>query len=386
MTINPVTLNWPNHIEFGSGKIKTLVNYLKDSKRVFVLIDPPIKPLLEDIFKEVSKLGIELNISTNVVPEPPINELKKHFEPVKKFSPDTVVGIGGGSAMDMAKLIAVLFDGSQKVEDVIGIGNVKSRHVKLICASTTSGTGSEVTPIAVLTDTEAKLKKGVVSPYLVPDVSIVDPDLTIGLPSAITAATGMDAMTHCIEAYTNKHAHPIIDNITLEGIRLIGRSLERACNNGKDIEARTDLALGSLYGGLALGPVNTAAVHALAYPLGGEFKISHGVSNSVLLPFVMQFNYTSSKEKYANVAKALGVKDTGNTEDMARAAVKKVREISNRCKIPASIKELGIPENAINEMSEAAMKVVRLLGNNPRTVTLEDVKGIYRKAYDGVVG
>ncbi|OFZ47626.1 MAG: hypothetical protein A2381_09585 [Bdellovibrionales bacterium RIFOXYB1_FULL_37_110] len=386
MTINPVTLNWPNHIEFGSGKIKTLVNYLKDSKRVFVLIDPPILPLVEDIFKEVSKMGVELSISTDVVPEPPIVELKKLLILTKKLSFDTVVGIGGGSAMDMAKLIAVLFDGSQKIEDVIGIGNVKSRHVKLICASTTSGTGSEVTPIAVLTDTEAKLKKGVVSPYLVPDVSIIDPDLTIGLPASITAATGMDAMTHCIEAYTNKHAHPIIDNITLEGIRLIGRSLERACNNGKDIEARTDLALGSLYGGLALGPVNTAAVHALAYPLGGEFKISHGVSNSVLLPFVMQFNYTSSKEKYANVAKALGVKDTGNIEEMAQAAVKKVREISNKCKIPASIKELGIPENAINEMSEAAMKVVRLLGNNPRTVTLEDVKGIYRKAYDGVVG
>lgn len=385
MTINPVTLNWPNHIEFGIGKIKTLKDHLENSKRVFILIDSPVKPMLEDLLKDISGMGIELNVSTEVVPEPPINELKKLFEPVKKFAPDTVIGIGGGSAMDMAKLIAVLYDGKQNVEDVIGIGNVKERNVKLICASTTSGTGSEVTPIAVLTDTEAKLKKGIVSPFIVPDVAIVDPDLTVGLPAPITAATGMDAMTHLIEAYTNKHSHPIIDNLTLEGIRLIGRSMVKACTDGSDIAARSDLALGSLYGGMALGPVNTAAVHALAYPLGGEYKISHGVSNSVLLPFVMQFNYTSSKEKYANVARALGVEDTGNVEEMAGLAVKKVRDISNACKIPGSLKELEIPETAISEMAEAAMKVVRLLGNNPREVTLADAKDIYTKAYKGII-
>ncbi|MCK5072717.1 MAG: iron-containing alcohol dehydrogenase [Bacteriovoracaceae bacterium] len=383
--IQATTLNWPNLIEFGAGKIKTLKDHLENSKRAFILVDPPIKPMVESLLNEISRTGVEFKISTEVIPEPPINEIKKFFKPVNEFAPDTVVGIGGGSAMDMAKIIAVLFDGKQSVEDVIGIGNVSNRDVKLITSSTTSGTGSEVTPIAVLTDTDAKLKKGIVSPFLVPDVAIIDPELSMTLPAPITAATGMDAMTHCIEAYTNKHAHPIIDNLAIEGIRLIASSLERACNNGNDLEARTALALGSLYGGMCLGPVNTAAVHALAYPLGGEFKISHGVANSVLLPFVMQFNYISSAKKYANVAKACGVKDTGDVEQMASLAVKKVREISNSCKIPSSIKELGIPENAITEMAKAAMKVTRLLDNNPREITLSDAGEIYRNAYDGVI-
>src|SRR3989339_73543 len=381
-----ITLNWPSVIEFGVGKVKTLATHLKDNKRIYFLADPPIMSTIKPLIDELKGHGKEILVSNEVVPEPPFEALEKLLSGVSNFAPDCVVGVGGGSAMDLAKLVAVLFSREQKITEVIGIDQVKRRNVKLITVSTTSGTGSEVTPIAVLTDVANKLKKGVVSKYLVPDVAIVDPALTLSLPPAVTAATGMDAMTHCIETYTNKFSHPIIDNLVIEGVRLLAANLERAVTHGDDLNARTACALGSLYGGLALGPVNTAAVHALAYPLGGEFKIYNGVSNSVLLPFVMQFNYTSSKEKYANVAKALGVKDTGNIEEMAQAAVKKVREISNKCKIPASIKELGIPENAINEMSEAAMKVVRLLGNNPRTVTLEDVKGIYRKAYDGVVG
>ncbi len=304
---------------------------------------------------------------------------------MRDFNPDCVVGIGGGSTMDCAKLAAVLFSGAQSTEEVIGVDNVASRHVKLIAAPTTSGTGSEVTPIAVLTDTNEGLKKGVVSRYLIPDVALVDPELTIGMPPPLTAATGMDAITHCLEAYTNRHGHPIIDTFALEGIRLMYPHLNAAVADGSDITARNAMSLGSLYGGLCLGPVNTAAVHALAYPLGGLFHVSHGTSNSVLLPFVMNFNLASCQQRYSTIARAIGLK---GTDDAARAAelVGAVRTLSQKCGIPASLRELKIPRDAIEEMAAAALQVQRLLQNNPREVLLEDARNIYEAAYEGQLG
>jgi alcohol dehydrogenase class IV len=287
--------------------------------------------------------------------------------------------------MDLAKLVAVLFEGLQKTQDIIGIGKVTGRKVFLVTVSTTAGTGSEVTPIAVLTDTQAKLKKGVVSRYLIPDVAIVDPDLTLSLPAAVTAATGMDAMTHCIEAYTNRFAHPIIDNLAMDGIRLIAANLETCVKNGSDLAARTSMALGSLYGGLCLGPVNTAAVHAMAYPLGGTYKISHGVSNSVLLPFVMAFNLSGNLSKYAAIALAVGAPKGSDDRETAFNGVLRVRELSNACGIPQSLKDLNIPESAIPEMAKAAILVTRLMDNNPRKVELKDAEEIYRKAYHGQI-
>jgi alcohol dehydrogenase class IV len=195
----------------------------------------------------------------------------------------------------------------------------------------------------------------------------------------------MDAMTHCIEAYTNRFAHPIIDSLALEGIRLISRSLEAAVKNGNNIEARTDMSLGSLYGGLCLGPVNTAAVHALAYPLGGTFKISHGMSNSVLLPFVMQFNLPSCVERYAEIGRVLGLQSGGSEKETARAAISAVRKLSQRCGIPGDLQSIGIPESSIEAMAEAAMEVQRLLNNNPREVTLDDARMIYEQAYKGQI-
>ncbi len=382
--IKEITLTWPSVIEFGAGRLEKLKDHLSGNKRIYFLCDPPIKAKIEPLLAELRD-GFEVEISTDVVPEPPFEALEKLLEPVRVFSPDAIVGVGGGSAMDLAKLVSVLFTGEQKTEEIIGIGQVKDRKVKLFTVSTTSGTGSEVTPIAVLTDTAQKLKKGVVSKFIIPDVAIVDPELTTTLPPAITASTGMDAMTHCIEAFTNRHSHPIIDNLALEGIRLIAQNLETAVKSGNDLDARTAMALGSLYGGLCLGPVNTAAVHAMAYPLGGEFKIPHGVSNSVLLPFVMSFNLPSCVEKYAQVAHVVGVSPEGSNEDMARKGILKIRDISERCGIPSGIRDLHIPESAIPSMAEAALKVKRLMENNPRTVALGDAEAIFRQAYRGVI-
>jgi len=383
--IENISLNIPGTIEFGLGKIETLQDHLRQNRRIFFLVDEPVLALVSPIFEEIKKRGVAVKVSTEVIPEPPFESLEALLAPVKAFDPDAVVGIGGGSTMDLAKLVAVLFTGEQRIEEIIGIDNVIGRTVKLITVSTTSGTGSEVTPIAVLTDARAGLKKGVVSKHIIPDVAIVDPELTIGMPSFLTAVTGMDAMTHCIEAYTNRFAHPIIDALALEGIKMIGRSLEDAVKNGTDKNARTEMALGSLYGGLCLGPVNTAAVHALAYPLGGIYKISHGVSNSVLLPFVMNYNFPSCITRYAEIGRAMGLENQSSDESLARSAIDEIRKLSDRCQIPGSLKALDVPESAIPEMAVAAMEVQRLLQNNPREVGIQDAKDIYEKAYNGVM-
>jgi len=384
--IAPITLNQPPVIEFGSGRIASLPDHLTDCSRIFFLADVPVASRIEPQVTALRSAGKEVEFSTDVVPEPPFEALERLLGPVRDFSPDAVVGVGGGSAMDLAKLLSVLFDGAQKAEDIIGINNVAGRRVRLVTAATTAGTGSEVTPIAVLTDTQQKLKKGVVSRHIIPDVAIVDPDLTLSLPPSVTAATGMDAMTHCIEAYTNRHAHPVVDNLAIEGIRLIAANLETCVSDGSNLAARTALALGSLYGGMCLGPVNTAAVHAMAYPLGGEFKVPHGVANSVLLPFVMSFNLSSNASKFAEIARAVGAGQGSNDDETAHNGLLRVRELSNTCSVPPSLKALDIPESAIPDMARAALLVTRLMENNPRTVTLEDAQDIYRKAYQGVIG
>ena len=385
ITVSEITLNWPSVIEFGPGCKKKLEVHLEGKKKVFFLVDLPLKDKMEPLVKKIEETGTKIRISYEVVPEPPFESLEKLIEPVKTFSPDTIVGVGGGSAIDLAKLVSVLFSEEQSAEEIIGIDNVAGRDVKLIAIPTTSGTGSEVTPIAVLTDLQQKLKKGAVSKHLVPDVAIVDPELTLSLPPEITASTGMDALTHCIEAYTNRFSHPIIDNVAIEGIRLISSNLESSVKYGSSLDARTSMSLGSLYGGLCLGPVNTAAVHAMAYPLGGEFKVPHGVSNAVLLPFIMNFNLPDCTQKYANIALACGVAAEGSPEALAKKGIFRIRELSENCGIPPGLKDLGIPESAIPSMAEAALEVKRLLNNNPRTINREEAEMIFKKAFHGIL-
>ncbi|MDE5672263.1 MAG: iron-containing alcohol dehydrogenase, partial [Duncaniella sp.] len=246
---------------------------------------------------------------------------------------------------------------------------------------TTAGTGSEVSPNAILLDERDKLKKGIVSEYLLADAAYVDPKLTMTVPSKVTADTGMDALTHCIEAYTNKFAHPAADIYALQGIKLIAANLLRAVKDGNDVEAREALALGSLYGGLVLGPVNTAAVHALSYPLGGEFHIPHGLSNAILLPSVMKFNRPANLKKYAEVAIACGAPQGKDDDETAQNGVDFIYELSKAVGIPQKLSELNIPQSAVDRMAKAAMEVQRLLKNNPREVTEQDAKDIYNSLY-----
>jgi alcohol dehydrogenase class IV len=300
---------------------------------------------------------------------------------VAPFNPDIVIGIGGGSVLDVAKLIAAQLENEQELKDYVGIGLLKGRKKKLICVPATSGTGSEVSPNAILVDDNDNQKKGIISPYLVPDIVYVDPLLTLSVPPAITAATGLDALTHCLEAYTNKFAQPFIDIYAYEGMRLIAANIETAVKDGNNKEAREKLAMGSLLGGFCLGPVNTAGVHALSYPLGSMFHLAHGLSNALLLPFVMEFNIPSAVKRYAEVAMALGCERQNNDVTTAYAGVQKIKELIKACDIPASLKEVNVPETAIPQMAADAMKIQRLLKNNPREITEQDAIAIYKAAY-----
>jgi alcohol dehydrogenase len=381
--ISDLTIHFPNKLVFGKGKLNLLADEVirLSAKKVLIIT---IRPLLGQINEVVEKLktnSVETETDTSIAQEPYFNDFKKLMQKVSSFNPDTVIGIGGGSVLDIAKLVAVQLENEQSLEEYVGIGLLKGRKRKLICLPATSGTGSEVSPNAILVDDSDGQKKGIISPYLVPDIVIVDPLLTISVPPSITAATGIDALTHCLEAYTNKFAHPMIDLYAYEGMKLIASNIVKAVQNGKDEEARTAVALGSMYGGICLGPVNTAAVHALSYPLGSMFHLPHGLSNALLLPYVMEFNLVTSANRYADVAIALGCERGKDDLTTAKKGVEKVKEIIEQCGLPLRLRDAGVNEDAIPTMAKDAMKVQRLLKNNPREVTLDDAINIYKEAF-----
>jgi alcohol dehydrogenase len=383
MNMRTVTLLQPPKIVFGRDcAIQCAEDVLAlGLRRAFILTSPPITALADPLVKAMEEQGASATIYAGIAAEPSVSTFEATLEAAHAAEPDAVIGLGGGSAMDVAKLVAALYDGQQSVRDVFGIGQVASRALYLACLPTTAGTGSEVSPNAILLDEIEQLKKGIVSPHLVPDAAYVDPMLTVTLPPAVTAATGVDALTHCIEVYANRFAHPAVDLYALQGIRLIAANLVRAVEHGDDVEARTNMALGSLYGGLGLAPVNTAAVHALAYPLGGEYHVAHGVSNAVLLPHVLRFNLPAAPKRHAEIAVALGVERGDSDLETAERGLDRLFELCRQCGIPAGLSELGVPEEAIPRMAEAAMTVTRLLKNNLREMTAADAEAIYRAAY-----
>jgi alcohol dehydrogenase class IV len=372
-----VTLLQPNKLVLGCGALAECKRELSERgfQRILLVTAPPIAKLAAPL-AELPGVVVYDRIDR----EPTFAMFEQLLAEAQKVRPEAVVGLGGGSVLDVAKLVAALADGRQQIGDVLGIGRLAGRSAFLACLPTTSGTGSEVSPNAILLDTTDRLKKAVISPHLVPDASYMDPELAVGMPPAVTASSGMDALTHCIECYANRAAHPAVDLYALEGIRLIGANLERAVVHGEDLSAREAMMRASLYGGLCLGPVNTGGVHALAYPLGGEFEIPHGVSNAVLLPYVLEFNLPAMPERYAEIAVALGAPRLADPVATARAGIERIRQLIRTCGLPGTLSELGVPESAIPRMVESAMTVTRLLKNNPREITPEDAERIYRSA------
>lgn len=378
-----ITLLQPTKTVFGTGCIEQFADdYLKlGYKRLFIVTMPVVRPAISALTDKLAANGVCIKFYEDVHVEPSIADFKAMLKSAEDFEADSFIGIGGGSILDLTKLAATLVGSTQQIEDLFGTGLIERRGKWFACAPTTAGTGSEMSPNAILLDERDALKKGVVSPYLIADAAYIDPKLTWTVPAKITAETGMDAITHCIEAYTNKFAHPMVDMFAIKGISLIAANLAKAVKNGNDVEAREALAAGSMYGGMCLGPVNTAAVHALSYPLGGEYHISHGLSNAILLPSVMRFNCQANVRKYAEVAIACGVEPCATDEETAMKGVEFIENLSRECGIPTTLTEIGILRSAVDHMAKAAMEVQRLLKNNPREVTESDAKKIYETLY-----
>lgn len=379
--MNPITLLQPAKVIFGVNSIQNIPEdeLIVNSERILVLIAAPLINLLNDLVEQLKIKGKNLLLIPYDFPgEPTFYQFDQLLKKSEDFNPDCVIGIGGGSVLDSAKLLATFTGNEQKYPEVIGVNLLRKRMKKLICIPTTSGTGSEVSPIAILLNEAIDSKSGIVSPALLADVAYIDPMLTVGLPPKITAETGMDALCHCIEAYTNKFSHPVVDIYALKGIELIAKNFLRAFENGNDLEARSAMALGSMYGGLVLGPVNTHAVHCLSYGLGGKFHISHGLSNAVLLPAVLRFNLEILPEKHAEIAMAMGIEAKTSVVETALAGIEFIENLSRKCHIPSRLTELGISGGDLPELAQIAMNTTRLLKNCPRQLSKESAIDIYK--------
>lgn len=325
--------------------------------------------------------GVRCAVYADVMAEPSAESLDPVVEQVKAHQADLVVAVGGGSAIDVAKATAVLAANGGTAYDYFGVDRVPRPGLPVIAMPTTAGTGAEATPNAIFTNTRTQVKEGIVSPYMMPAVAIVDPELTLTAPPGVTAATGMDALTHAVESFTSVKAAPTTDLFAAEAIRRIGRSIRTAVFRGGDLAARTDMALGSLYAGIAICNAGTGAVHAMAYPLGGQFRVPHGIANASLLPHVLPWNLQGSVEKFAQVARLLGEPVDGlSALAAAERAVAAIQRLCADLGIPSRLSAFGVREEHIPAMAAAAHATRRLMDNNPRNLTVEEVEAIYRSA------
>lgn len=372
-------------IVMGPGSLKTICSEVKklSGSKVMVVTDPGlvksgIVARLEELLKKANLLVSRFD---DVEPDPAFETAIKAAEMAKNSGCDIIIGLGGGSSQDVAKVASILATNSGPVSDYFGIDLVPAPGLKLILIPTTAGTGSEVTPIAILSDHHEKLKKGIVSAHLFPATALLDPELTIGLPSQITAATGMDALIHAVEAYTSKNATDMTDMLAIQAIRLINSNIRKAFANGEDIEARGKMLEGSLLAGMAFANAGVTAVHAFAYPIGAEFNIPHGVANSIMLVPVMEFNMIGNLPRFAFLAEVLGENTVGLSErEAALKAIGALRTLSMDLKVPGHLNCFGVRDEHIAGLARGVMKVTRLLANNPRQLGVEDAESIYRCA------
>ena len=297
---------------------------------------------------------------------------------------DGVIAVGGGSSMDVAKVVAALLGGEQPLAELYGVGMVSGDRLPLVLVPTTAGTGSEVTPVAVVTTGETT-KAGISSPVLLPDVAVLDADLTLGLPPAVTAMTGVDAMVHAIEAYTSRHQkNPISDHLARQALELLARNIRTAVHSGQDRDARENMLLGACLAGQSFAKAPVAAVHALAYPLGGHYHIPHGLSNSLVLPQVLEFNAPEALGLYSELAElVIGERLQGSDEARTAALIAALRQLIDDVSLPATLALAGVDESDLEMLAEDAMLQQRLLVNNPRDVNYDDALAIYRAAYQG---
>jgi alcohol dehydrogenase len=359
----------------------------RGAQRVLIVTDPGISKLglLADVLPGFARTELTVEVFAQVVADPPEAILLAAVEQAKALKAQLIVGFGGGSSMDVAKLVALLAhpDCGQELAQIYGVGNARGQRLPLILVPTTAGTGSEVTQIAIIT-TGATTKMGVVSPLLLPDLALLDAELTLGLPPAVTAATGIDAMVHAIEAYTSAlKKNPLSDLLAREALRLLATNLDEVVHNGANREARQAMLLGSCLAGQAFANAPVAAVHALAYPLGGHFHIPHGLSNALVLPHVLGFNASAAAPLYAELA-PLVLGDTlrlGSAMQQTEQFIAALADFSARSGLPTCLRDAGVPRDMLPTLARDAMQQQRLLVNNPREMSEAHALAIYQEAY-----
>jgi alcohol dehydrogenase class IV len=363
-------------------KIGALMADMGCKKVAFVTDEMILKLGLADAALDGLKAaGIAVHIIDDVVADPPESMILKAVDEAAEQGVDGVVSVGGGSSLDTAKLIAVLVGSDQPIDQMYGVGLVTGGRLPLVLAPTTAGTGSEVTPISIVT-TGTNEKKGVVSPQLLPDWAILDAELTVGLPAHVTAATGIDAMVHAIEAFTSKHKKNIVsDTLAREALALLGTNIHTACTNGEDRDARSNMLLGSMLAGMAFANAPVAAVHALAYPLGGHFHVPHGLSNALVLPYVLDFNMSAAADQYAEIGPIIFPSLAGKSAaEIGAGMVEGFKAMGPELGMQSKLAEVGVNHNNLPMLAEDAMKQTRLLVNNPVEMTYEAALGIYTAA------
>ena len=385
--MSPFVFNTSKSVQFGAGALVRLGDLVRRDigSRVLLVTDPGMMAtgIVERALAILEAADVSVELFKDVVADPPEAVVLAAVNQARAAGIEGIVGLGGGSSLDVAKLVAVLALGKEELKSIYGVGNVKGRRLPLILVPTTAGTGSEVTPISIVT-TGASEKMGVVSPVLLPDVALLDPELTLGLPPHITAATGIDAMVHAIEAYASAspNNNPVSRILARQALTLMGGAILTAVRSGSDLGARSDMLLGSMLAGQAFANSPVAAVHALAYPLGGHFHIPHGLSNALVLPHVLRFNIVTSPQPYAELA-PFAFPDLAAFEGQERAAAfcDRLAGLSRDCGLETNLRAFGIAEDFLPKLAADAMNQTRLLVNNPRPVTLADALSIYRAAF-----
>ena len=386
--ISPFTFNTTPSLRFGEGLINetgAIIAQTMAATSALIITDDGMVAtgLVDRLTDALTASGLAHPLFTDVVADPPEDVVHAATAAARNAGADLVIGFGGGSSLDVAKLAALLAPGHQDLSSAYGVGMAKGPRLPLILIPTTAGTGSEVTPISIIT-TGASEKMGVVSPVILPDIALLDPELTLSVPPHVTAATGIDAMVHAIEAYASASANnnPISRGIATEALSMMGQSLLTAVHQGDDLAARADMLLGSMLAGQAFANAPVAAVHALAYPIGGHFKIPHGLSNTLVLPHVLRFNSVTHPAPYAEIAPYVfpEMADMG-VQEAAAAFAEGMADLSEQCGLQQRLRDVGIGQDAIPMLARDAMNQTRLLVNNPRQVTEQDALAIYQAAW-----
>ncbi|GAB7055933.1 MULTISPECIES: iron-containing alcohol dehydrogenase [Paenibacillus] len=378
------TYELPTEIAFGVHAVNELpkwIDSLKGSK-VFIVSDPGVAQagILDKVTSPLAEAHITFHTFTEVEREPDVKTIEIATAEAKAFGADLVIGVGGGSAQDAAKAVAVMVNNEGKITQYAGLNHIPNPGLPIICIPTTAGTGSEVTIWTVISEKDYHRKFGIGGKYLAPTLALCDPALTLSLPGPMTAATGMDALTHALESFVNKATQPISEALSRESMRLIAKSLRKAVVQGDNLEARYDMLLASTIAAMAFNPTRLGLAHALCMPLGGKFKVPHGTANAILLPQVMQFNLVGNLEKFKEIAEIFGENTAGlPLREAAELSVKAIKKLNQDIGIPAGLREYGVTEEDLDYIAKEGMES----GNvwvNPRKPTLEDLKEIVRQS------